>query len=400
MIVNLLTISAWLAVLLWCAAYFWTRYCLKKQSSLAPEKSGKIQSAPPVSILVPARNEARRVLQKSLSSMLNQDYENFELIVVDDRSTDATPEILERFKIQNPKLKILNGEELKQGWLGKPHALEQAFEKSCGEWILATDADIIFAPETLQTAVAYAEKNGFDALTLIPEQILGSFWERLFMPVFAWFCLLAMPLHRVNNRSRRESLGVGNFFMLRRGVLEKIGGFQCVKNEVAEDLKLAEILKSRKFNLRVDFAPGLIETRMYYGFREIWEGFTKNLFSGMKFSTAKTIFAALSIFLYGFLPVIAAFVCLFSGSLALFVPLFAVYILQVSVFISIQRAWHGNLFFAPLAPLGLLMFLAILTNSAIKITSGRGVAWKGRAVYEKGGIRPPVKENLVTDKRA
>ena len=321
--------------------------------------------------------------------MLDQTYKNYELIVLDDRSTDGTRKILENLKTNNSKLKIIEGKEPDKTWLGKPHALEQAFQNSNGEWILTADADIIFAPETLETVVAYAEKNNFDALTLIPKQIFGSFWEKLFMPVFGWFCLLAMPLHRVNDPNRKESMGVGNFFMFRREVLEKIGGFESVKAEVAEDLKLAEILKNEKYKLRIDYAD-FIETRMYSGFREIWEGFTKNLFSGMKFSIWKTIFGSISILIFGVLPLFFAIVFLLLGNYKLFLPLFITYIFQVLIFFLINLKWRGNIFFAFLTPIGLALFLAILANSTIKVLSGKGVSWKGRVIYEKGGVRPPV----------
>ena len=375
--------------MLWLAGFIWTIYCLQKQKTLGIKKPENTANQSSVSILVPARNEAPRVLKKSISSMLNQTYKNYELIILNDRSTDNTQEILEKLETQNPKLKIVEGKEPKKNWLGKPHALDQAFENSKGEWILAADADILFAPETLQTVVNYAEDNGYDALTLIPKQILGSFWERLFIPVFGWFCILAMPLHRVNDPNRKESMGVGNFFMFRRACLEQIGGFESVKAEVAEDLKLAEIIKSKNYKLRIDYAE-FIETRMYSGFREIWEGFTKNLFSGMKFSIAKTVFGSLSILLFGILPVIFANAFLSFGNYTLFLPFFTAYILQVLIFVFINLKWRGSIFHSLLAPVGLALFLAILVNSTVKVLSGKGVTWKGRAIYEKGGVRPPI----------
>ncbi len=201
------------------------------------------------------------------------------------------------------------------------------------------------------------------------------------MPVFGWFCLLAMPLHRVNDPHRKESMGVGNFFMFRRSVLEKIGGFESVKAEVAEDLKLAEILKNKKYKLRIDYAE-FVETRMYSGFREIWEGFTKNLFSGMKFSISKTIFGSLSILLFGVLPLFFAIAFLLFGNFALFLPLFSAYIFQVLIFFVINLKWRGNIFYALLTPIGLALFLVILANSTVKVLSGKGVMWKGRAIYE------------------
>ncbi|CAN5698179.1 glycosyltransferase family 2 protein [soil metagenome] len=387
---SFLIVFAWSIAVLWLIAFFWTIYCLQKQKTLEIKNDKIPANQTFISILVPARNEAHRILGKSISSMLDQTYNNYELIVLNDRSTDGTQEILEKLKTQNKQLKIIKGKEPGKTWLGKPYALEQAFENSDGEWILTADADIIFAPETLQTVISYAEENDFDALTLIPKQIFGSFWERLFIPVFGWFCLLAMPLHRVNDPNRRESMGVGNFFMFRRSVLEKIGGFGSVKAEVAEDLKLAEILKNKKYKLRIDYAE-FVETRMYSGFREIWEGFTKNLFSGMKFSIAKTIFGSLSILLFGVLPVFFAVAFLTAGNLSLFLPFFAAYIFQVLIFFIINFKWRGNIFYAFLTPIGLALFLAILANSTVKVLSGKGVMWKGRAIYEKGGIHPPIK---------
>ena len=391
---NFLIIFAWSLVALWLAAFIWTFYCLKNQIPLKLNKNLKLNKKPFVSILVPARNEADRVLEKSINSMLAQTYENFELIVLNDRSTDQTKEILQNIKTENPRpdFKIIDGREPEKNWLGKPHALEQAFAKSSGEWILSTDADIIFARETLQNVIAYAEENNFDALTLIPKVVYGTFWERFFMPVFAWFCVLAMPLHLVNNPKRKESMGIGNFFLFKRKVLNEIGGFEIVKLEVAEDLKLAEIIKSKGLRLHIDDAPDFIQTRMYSGFGEIWEGFTKNLFSGMKFSLAKTIFGAVSIFLFGVLPVFFVFFALLFGQITVFIPLFIVYILQIAVFVLIYKKWSGNPIYAFLAPLGLLIFLAILVNSTIKVSSGKGVTWKGRQIYEKGGVRPPANE--------
>lgn len=385
--INFLIIFFYAIAALWFIGFLWTIYCLQKQESLEIKKVENKDSQTSLSILVPARNEAHRVLEKSVSSMLAQTYQNYELIVLNDRSTDDTQKILE--KLKNPKLKIIQGKEPEKDWLGKPHALKQAFERANGEWILTADADIIFAPETLETVIAYAEENDFDALTLIPKQIFGSFWEKLFMPVFGWFCLLAMPLHRVNDPNRKESMGVGNFFMFRREVLEKIGGFESVKSEVAEDLKLAEILKNKKYKLRIDYAE-FVETRMYSGFREIWEGFTKNLFSGMKFSIAKTIFGSFSILLFGVLPPFLATAFLPFENYALFFPCLAVYIFQVFIFIFINLKWRGNIFYAFLTPVGLVLFLAILANSTVKVLSGKGVSWKGRTIYEKGGIRPPL----------
>lgn len=393
-LLNVLTILAWSVAGLWLAALVWTWFSLKSGKIIKKSDAGSSKNPPLVSILVPARNEAHRVLEKSIGSMLAQDYEKFELIALNDRSTDDTKKILENLRSAAKKIdfRIIDGRETERGWLGKPFALQQAFNESRGEWILTTDADIVFAPETLRAVIEYAEKTRLDALTLIPRQTFGSFWERLFMPIFGWFCVLAMPLHRVNDPRRKDALGIGNFFLFRRAALEAIDAFECVRAEVAEDLRLAKILKDKNFRLRAAYTD-LIETRMYAGFREIWEGFTKNLFSGMKFSIPKTVFGVFSIIVFGVLPVFAAVGFLLAGNLRLFLPLFADYLLETAVFALVNSKWRSNVLYAFLAPVGLMMFAAILSNSAVRVLSGKGVTWKGRPIYEKGGVRPPLRQD-------
>lgn len=383
-----LLLSAWFGCAVWLCGLFWTIYCLKKQPVLGTQKKNFLPEEKFLSILVPVRNEANRILEKSISSMLTQTYKNYEVVVLNDRSTDNTREILEnlQFEISNFKFQIIDGNELPKDWLGKPHALQQAFETAQGEWILTTDADVIFAPETLQTAVKYAEKNNFDALTLMPKQDLKSFWEEFFMPVFSWLGLLIRPFHRVNNPKLKTFCGIGNFFLMRRNILDKIGGFESVKNEVAEDLKLAEIIKKKGFNLQIEYAPNLIETRMYKGFSEIWEGFTKNFFAGMNHSLLKAINGGFWVLLMGVLPFFLAIWTLFSGNFLFFLPLFLTYLLQVSTLAILRFYFESKVFYAVFAPFGFVLFLAILANSTIKILSGKGVKWKERAIYGKNGI--------------
>ncbi|RMH32916.1 MAG: glycosyltransferase [Acidobacteria bacterium] len=376
---------------LWVASLFWTLYLLRNLKPLKPYEGQGANESEQVSIIVPARNEANRVLEKSILSMLSQDYKNLEVVVLNDCSTDNTEEILREIQKSNPRLVVVNGVEPEAGWLGKPFALEQAFRHARGEWILATDADIIFSRNAVQTAVQYAKAKNLDALTLAPKLIYGSFWERLFLPIFAWFCLLAMPPHRVNDPKRKEAMGVGNFFMFRRSVLEKIGGFSAVKSDVAEDLRMAEVLKEQGFRFRMEYAPDLIQTRMYSTLKEIWEGFTKNLFSGLKFSVSKAILSSFAILFFGVMPILLAFGFIFFGYKGLGSIFFIAYVFQVITLVPVYLRWQGNPLYALLSPLGLLLFLLILVNSTFKIISGDGVSWKERKIYEKEGVRPIIR---------
>lgn len=389
---SFFSLFIWSIVLLWTAGFIRTAYCLKRQPVLepgsGPETNGR---RPSVSIIVPARNEAGRVLEKSISSMLDQDYPVFELIILNDRSTDDTQRILEKIasRCRPSSIRILTGTEPPDGWLGKPYALEQAYREASGEWILTADADIIFSPTVLETVIGYAEKKNLDALTLIPKLSYGTIWEKFFLPVFGWFCILRMPLHLVNDPDRSESMGIGNFFLFRRRVLERIGGFKSVRREIAEDLKLAEIIKKDGFRLRIEYAPELLRTRMYAGFSEIWSGFTKNLFSGMKFSAGRTLLGAGAILIFGVLPVFAGLTALGFGESRIFIPLVLVYLLQTLTLALVYREWKSPIRYALLAPLGMFLFALILLNSMIKVLSGRGVSWKGRTIYGPSGVRPP-----------
>jgi chlorobactene glucosyltransferase len=384
----LLLIFAWATVFLWLAAFFWTRRELRELKFPAAADFSLIAISPRVSILLPARNEEQRILPYCLQSLLEQNYSNFEIIAINDRSTDRTGEILRRF--ENERLLVIEGMEPPAGWLGKPFALQQALTRSNGEWILTVDADVFFAPETVKNALAFAIENRLQALCLLPFVDCKTFWERIFMPVFDWFRMLKMPPTRVNNFLRTEALGIGSFFLVRRDCLEKIGNFESVRAAVAEDLLLADLIKKSGARFSVKSGADFFETRMYEGLAEIWYGFTKNFFAGAKFNFARTAFETASIVLQGVMPFFFAFACLAIWLaakqfffLVLFVPFALIYFLQMLVFAPLLKQWKISVFYAIFIPLALGLFVLILLNSAIKVLSGRGVNWKGRAIYQK-----------------
>lgn len=387
---NLLVLAAWLNAGLWLLALVFTWRGLRQQKPLPTPAEGS--SRPLVSLLVPARNEASRVLRASLASMLAQDYNHLEIIAVNDRSTDTTGPILQEIANTNQRLHFIDGTETPEGWLGKPHAMAQAVAAAQGEWLLATDADMIFAPRAVGTVMAHALKHDYDAVTLLPRVECGSFWERIFLPVFGWSMLVAMPISRVNDPRRRESVGVGGFFLLKRAALEKIGGYAAVRAEVAEDLRLGALLKESGARLRLEYGLDLISTRMQTNLSDLWEGFTKNMFAGMQFKLLPTIGGVLSMFIFAVLPWLVAVAGLFSANLRpLCVPCSLVWLLQVAIFALINRSWEVPLRYALTMPLGFALFDAVLLNSAWRILTGRGVVWKGRNIYGAGGVQPPTR---------
>lgn len=396
---NFIVWLAWAGALLWLVGAYLTLRGLTRQKPLQPARSSGnlLADAPLVSVLVPARNEEGRVLSNCVRSILAQDYARLEVVAVNDRSTDATGAILNAIAKADARLRVIDGAELPTGWLGKPHALQQALDNAQGEWALATDADMIFDERAVRTAMELALLNNYDAVTLIPHIECLSFWERIFMPTFGWFCVMGFPVERVNDPQRPEAMGVGGFFLIRRALLRGVGEYGAVRAEVAEDLRMAEILKAAGARLRIEFAPDLASTRMQTNFREIWEGFTKNLFAGMKFKLIQAVAASIFIIIATIAPVFVAAVCavalVTNGEgewLQLLIPTLLIWLIQVFIFVVVNRNWQVPVRYAFTVPLGHALFVAILINSAIRIATGSGVTWKGRKLYERaGGVRPP-----------
>lgn len=397
---NLLVWVAWAGVLVWLFVVLLTLYGRARQQPLlpaAPSGERLRGSAPLVSILVPARNEEGRVLSACIRSILAQDYEHFEVIAVNDRSTDATAQILDSISKVDDRLRVIDGAELPAGWLGKPFALQQALALAQGEWVLATDADMIFERSALRTGMTYVLERERDALTFIPRFAAYSFWERVMIPTWSWVMLMYVLFYRVANPRTPGAVGIGGFFLIRRSALSRIGDYGALKDEVMEDMRLAEMLKSSGARVAFEHAPDLVSTRMYTNFREMWECSTKNWFSGMKFSVSLALAAILSTYMFAVAPPIMALVCavaLAAGASAsvwlLFIPLFLMWAMQVFIFALLSRRCGVSSRYAWLTPLGLALLYAMLLDSTVRIATGRGVTWKGRKVYERAsGIRPP-----------
>jgi chlorobactene glucosyltransferase len=388
----------WFLAFSWLVSLLMTIYGLSRQKLLAPpnEAETAIYDVPLVTIIVPCRNEADRILTASIRSILGQDYGHFEVIAINDRSTDRTGEILGELAATNGRLRVLEGAELPAGWLGKPHAMHQALPHARGEWILATDADMIFHPTALRAALAHATAKEADAITLIPFFESGSFWERVMIPTWAWVMLIFTIVFRIDNPKSPGALGLGGFFLLRRTVLHRVGGYEALRNEVMEDVRLAEMIKRSGARLRTEHAPALVRTRMYRNFREMWESCTKTWFSGMKFSLLFAVVCAFWMYLMAVAPPAIALVALIGSAIGvdpmlsrLILPATLAWVGQVMVLGLSGLRGGVSPVYALTAPLGLGLLYTMLLDSGIRIRTGRGVTWKGRMIYERAGVAPP-----------
>jgi chlorobactene glucosyltransferase len=356
---------------------------------VTPSAPAQTTALPLISVIVPARNEARNI-QRCVQALLQQSYPNLEIIVMDDRSTDDTPRMLAELADQAAaqgfqRLQVLQGKELTPGWAGKPHALVQGASAAQGEWLCFIDADTFAQPELLFSTLSCAMQNQADLFTILTNQELGSFWEKTILPLVFTALAFGFPARRVNDPSKPDAIANGQFILIRREVYDTTGGHTAVKDRIDEDKALAETVKRSGYRLVVADGRQVATTRMYTRLAEIWEGWTKNIFLGLRdrlwlltFGAVLGLIAALALplWLMGGL----AWMSLGGDWIAVVVTLQAAtlwtYLLDKRILAC--RAYHIAPAYALTLPLGALVFTAMMFASAWKVLSGRGVTWKGR----------------------
>jgi chlorobactene glucosyltransferase len=349
--------------------------------------------APLVSVIVPARDEERNI-RRCVESLLAQAYPDFELIVLDDRSTDATPEILAELARRDQRLHVLRGEDLPSGWAGKPHALYQAAQSAHGEWICFIDADTFAAPQALASVYAAAEGSSADLFSIFTRQELGSFWEKVILPLVFTALSVGFAPRRVNDPHKPDAIANGQFIFIKTKVYQALGGHAAIKDSIVEDRDLATLVKHAGYRLVVAEGQAVASTRMYTSLPEMWEGWTKNIFLGLKdrpgllmlgaFGAFVSVFAALLLPLWLLGGLI--WWSLGGGFVAIAVAVEAVVLWGCLVFWRILacRGMGISGWYALATPLGAGVFAAMMFASAWKVLSRRGVTWKGRRYSTRG----------------
>jgi chlorobactene glucosyltransferase len=234
---------------------------------------------PRVSVLVPARDEAR-VIERCVTSLLTQDYPDFDVLVLDDGSTDGTDEILHRLAIADKRLQVLEGRALPAGWIGKHWACQQLLEKADGEYVLYVDADTWHHPSAVRNGVAGMLTGQLDLLSAIPREVVGTFGELLTvpMPVWSFFALLPMWL-AFHTRTPLLASAIGQYMVFRTTSLKQIGGFERIRSNAVDDLSLARLIKASGMRWRLADGTKRVSCRMYHGLRGCVQGFSKNLYA-------------------------------------------------------------------------------------------------------------------------
>jgi len=341
---------------------------------------------PRVSIVVPARNEERGI-GDAVDSQLRQDYPDFEVVVVDDRSSDATRRILDARR--DRRLRLVAGGEPPPGWLGKPYALDQGARTADGEVLLFVDADVRYEPATLRDAIRLLERERLDLLALFPRFELVGFWESVLMPYIPISYYFGLGFLANSDAFRWLAAGGGAGNLVRRSAYEAVGGHAEIRESVIDDVRLAMRIKRAGFRCRMADAGDRVRVRMYRGLREIVDGFSKNAsyaFEGW-FGLVFFVGTVLSLIASWAPSAAFAFVAMGARLAAADVVLAALtFGLTVALRAALARRQGWPLWPAWTHPLMSAVWLGIIARSFYWRVVLREVRWRGRR-YDSAGAR-------------
>ncbi len=334
---------------------------------------------PFVSVLVPARNEERNILNL-LNSISNQNYPNYELIILNDNSTDNTAKIVSEFIANNSHINIqlIIGRELPSGWIGKNWACFQLSESANGDILIYTDADNTHSKDAIITSVNAINRNNVDFLSAFPEQILVTFWEKVITPFIDLVLYSLLPLILVKN-SKFTSLSAANgqWIVIAKDAYKITGGHNTLKNKIVEDVEFCKLIKSKNLKAMVLNGQEIIFTRMYHNLTEIISGFNKN-FYGL---TNNNIFIFLFLMTFFTLLGILPFVYLFCFALNYVIILTLLLLLwQILLSLMIKQNKITEILFQLITlPIKLIFVFIIGIKSMYSNYSGN-ITWKDRKV--------------------
>lgn len=288
-------------------ALFWVTYGLKVAYGAVRlpwlrEYAAAVDAAcPKLSLIFAARDEQDK-LPGALATLVAIDYPQLEIIAVDDRSTDATSRILDEFAAEHSQLKVVHIHELPPGWLGKPHALQKAYEASSGELLVFTDADVKFAPDALRRVINLFRERKLDHLSLLCDVERSGFWDTVFLSFFGLGFQLATDPSSLGNPHSRSYAGVGAFQMLCRSAYETCGTHRRLAMEVVDDMKLGKLVKLAKLRSGLAVAQNYVSVEWHTGIGNLVRGVEKNFFAGAQFRLSTVASQVLTLLLLNVLP--------------------------------------------------------------------------------------------------
>jgi glycosyltransferase involved in cell wall biosynthesis len=359
-------------------ALFWlwvawnARQARRRPPSLADVEAPVGSSLPTLAIVATAKDEGEHI-ESATRSLLAQEYPNARVIVVDDRSTDATGAILNRLAAEEPRLEVLRIAALPEGWIGKCHALAQGAARADTEWILFTDGDILMERDAVGRAVALALRDGYDHIAVAPDIATETLGERMFVGYFLAMFNASQGVWKASDPRSRAFVGIGAFNLVRREAYRRAGGHEAIRYELLDDMALGKILKRSGARQTLALHGQLIGTRWHAGVRGLILGLEKNAFAAARYSPAFMSAAIAALLVLTCVPYVG---WLLPWPAARWLTALA----WVGVFLTYAagegsgriRAWQGLL----LLPGGLLYNYAMARSMVIALARG-SVRWRG-----------------------
>jgi glycosyltransferase involved in cell wall biosynthesis len=356
---------------------------------------------PRVTIIVPARNEEEHI-RETLLGLLALDYSNYEIIAVNDRSTDRTGQIIgevagasesscsadtvvcvpgstapltqaDRSVRSTPRLKVIHISELPSGWLGKTHAMWTAGQQATGDWLLFTDADVLFKPDSLRRALAYAETEQADHVVLFPRMTMKSAGERMMIAFFQVLFVFGHRPWKVADPKARDHMGVGAFNLVRRSVYEAIGTYLALRMEVLDDMKLGKVIKNAGFVQRNVFGEDLISLRWAKGAFGIVNNLTKNFFAVLSFQWWRTVITVVGLGFLNLGPFLGVWLAHGWARVPYSIALGSMF----AIYSGMSRRSTIPSYYFFLHPISSSLFMYTLLRSMVHTLSNDGIVWRG-----------------------
>jgi len=338
---------------------------------------------PKVSVILPARNE-EGFIEKCLASLLDQDYENYEIIAIDDRSEDKTGEIIKKMAEKNSKIIYVLADPKPEKWIGKNWACVEGLQKSSGELLLFTDADTKHSKNMISLSVTHLLSEGLDALTVIPKMLCIDKWTKITLPMLSTFLHTRFSAIRVNDSSKKTGYFFGSFFIIKRKTYESVGTHEGVKGEIVEDGALGKKVKESGYKLKMVRGEHLIEAVWARDWSTLWHALKRlmiPLYLQNRSISIGIFFAVLFLLFMPFL--ILAYSAIFESLSESFSTLFVISIVTVLLlyFAAILEAKKGlslGLGYALLGPIGSFIIVSGFAAGILQAKSNTAVIWRGR----------------------
>ena len=340
---------------------------------------------PSISVIIPARNE-EDVLAKTLLSMVSQKYPNFEIILVNDQSTDKTKKIAEDIKnnTKNNLLKIIDTKKLPEGWVGKLWALQHGVEIALGDWILFTDADIEHPKFSLYSLISHACEEKLDFFSLMAKLQAKSFWEKLLIPAFLYFFKLMYPFASVNMPDKKIAAAAGGCILFKKKALEEIGGLNSIKDEVIDDIAFAKAIKGKGYKIKLMDGPDFISKRSYNKLGQLWKMVTRTAFTELNYSYLKLLGCVLIMSIIFIAPLTGLLSPLYFNCtlFPLSIAILTMFLISFTYFETIIYFKISFIFLVSL-PAAAILYILMTIDSSILYFFGIRSRWKNREYFYK-----------------